>query len=45
MTLRLLCGAGLIRTRRHGIGDLPPPLRVRGSRGARVLRDRDDERY
>jgi prevent-host-death family protein len=43
--LRDLERAGLIRTRRHGIDDLPPALPVRGSLGALVLRGRDDERY
>jgi antitoxin (DNA-binding transcriptional repressor) of toxin-antitoxin stability system len=43
--LRDLERAGLIRRRRHGIRDLPPPLEMDRSLGAEVLRGRDDERY
>jgi prevent-host-death family protein len=43
--LRSLERAGLIRTRRHEIHDLPAPVQVRGSLSEQVLRGRDDERY
>jgi prevent-host-death family protein len=42
--LRDLQRAGLIRTRRHRIDDLPPALIVSGPLGASVLRGRDDAR-
>jgi hypothetical protein len=43
--LRSIERAGLIRTRRHEIHDLPAPVRVPGSLGEQVMRGRDDERY